>query len=260
MDKKIAQFLKKQISPNTIRNYANVFAKFISWERGTEETLLGGNRWTKDYTNWLLDQGCSNRTVNYHLTVLGIFHRDITGEKLFYDRLKEKKREVKFLSEDEVENLLKESKLPLKAVIRFMVDTGVRVSELVAVSSQIRDAVPSEIVLRGKGDKERIIVLSEAVQGLLGRTFKNGLLFGEVLEVRKIQRQLKKLGEWCRLKFPLHPHLLRHTFATRMLYAGADITEVQGMLGHSYLATTQIYTHITNGRLREVWRSIVNKR
>ena len=260
LQKEIDQFLAKQVSENTRRNYSYVFKKFNRWEGGSREVLLSGNRWTKDYTNWLVEQGNSNRTVNYALTTLGVFIKDLTGKKLFYDRLKEKKREISFLTEDQVRELLKESKMPLRAAIKFMVDTGVRVGELCSISGRIFDTVPSEIVVLGKGNKERIVVLSDEVRGVLGQLHKNGLLFGEVFQIRNLQRQIQKLGEWCRIGFPLHPHIFRHTFATKMLYAGADITEVQYMLGHSHLTTTQIYTHITNNRLREVWRDIINRK
>ncbi len=256
MQKEIDQFLRKQVSKNTIINYTSVFNKFQKWEHGNLDTVLSGNKWTKDYTNWLLEHNTSNRTVNYHLTVLGSWKRDMTGERLLYDRLKEKKKEVEFLTDDEVKNIYENAGMPLQAVIKFMVDTGVRIGELCAISERVFDVVPSEITITGKGDKTRIIVVNDEVQKLL----QPGLLFGEKLSVRKLQRQLAKHGEWCRLGKRLHPHMLRHTFATRMLYAGADITEVQYMLGHSYLATTQIYTHITNDRVREVWRSLQNAR
>lgn len=256
MTQEITQFLNKQVSDSTIKNYKSVFSKYLQWSKGDKQTFLGGNRWTKDYTNWLLEQNISNRTVNYHLTVLGILHKDLTGEKLYYDRLKEKKREVSFLSDVEISQLYNNSKMPLRAAIKFMVDTGVRIGELCSLSGQIFDVVPSEIVLRGKGGKQRIIVLSDEVQKLLSP----GLLFGQTFTVKQIQRQLFTLGDMIGLNKRVHPHMLRHTFATRMLYAGADITEVQHMLGHSHLTTTQIYTHITNDRIRDVWRSLQNQR
>jgi len=89
---------------------------------------------------------------------------------------------------------------------------------------------------------------------------RNGLLLGEVITVRKAQHRLKKFQEWIGFKKRLHPHIFRHTFATHMLWAGADITEVKEMLGHSYLSTTERYTHITQERIIEVWERVFKNR
>lgn len=258
MQDKIDQFIKKQISDNTKRNYTAVFRKFLSWEHGNLKKMRE-KRWANEYSNWLLGQNCSNRTINYHIVVLGNFYKDMTGHKIEFDRLKEKKREVTFLKPDEIIQLLDTAEGVDRVAFKFMLDTGVRVGELCTISQIKFQMVPEEILLKGKGGKQRIVVLSNDVINLLTESMENGLLFGQELTVPYLQNKLGKYGRWCGFDKKIHPHMLRHTFATRMLYAGADITEVQHMLGHSHLTTTQIYTHITNERLRGVWREIINR-
>lgn len=252
MQPQITAFLKQQLSPSTERSYALALRRFSAW---AHDTLPTGNAWTKDYVQDLLAAGLSNLSVNYHLTIVGAFYKYATGTPLQYDRLRQKSRQVEFLSPEETSALLSAATPEFEAVLSFMLDTGVRVSELVTISNTIYPTPPTEYVLAGKGGKQRILIISTATRNKL----KDGLIFGQSWTVPRIQRTLKKTAQRAGLNKNVHPHMLRHTFATQMLYNGADITDIQKMLGHSYLATTQIYTHVTDDRLRDVWNKYHSK-
>ena len=250
------EFLARYNSKSTIGNYRQVLKRFSQWRDEVPEK----NLWTKDYIDHLIKSGVSNKTINYHLTVLSKYRQYLGGEKILFDRLKEKPAVTDFLTDDEIKLLLWESEPPIRAMIRVMLDTGCRVAELEHLSRQVFDSVPKEVQIVGKGLKQRVVLLSDEARELLGKTMKNGLLFGEVLTVRKVQHRLKKFAEWIGFKKRLHPHIFRHTFATHMLWGGADITEVKEMLGHSYLSTTERYTHITQERIKEVWERVFKNR
>lgn len=250
------EFLARYNSKFTIRNYKQVFKKFAEWRDEVPEQ----NLWAKDYIDYLIKQGMGNKTINYHLTVLSKYRQYLGGEKILFDRLKEKPAVTDFLTSDEIKKVLDGSKMPLRAMIRVLLDTGCRVGELEGISKQIFHSVPKEIQVTGKGLKQRVVLLSDECRDTLGRTMRDGLLFGEVITIRKAQRRLKKLGESIGLKKILHPHIFRHTFATHMLWGGADITEVKEMLGHSHLSTTERYTHITQERIKEVWEKLFQNR
>lgn len=250
------EFLARYNSKFTIRNYRQVLKRFAEWRDGVPDQ----NLWTKDYIDHLIAQGMGNKTINYHLTVLSKYRQYLGGEKILFDRLKEKPAVTGFLTSDEIKTVLDGASIPLRAMISVMLDTGCRVGELEGISKQIFNSVPKEVQVTGKGLKQRVVLLSDETRKLLEQTIKGGLLFGEVITVRKAQRRLKKLGEWVGLKKTLHPHIFRHTFATHMLWGGADITEVKEMLGHSHLSTTERYTHITQERIKEVWEKLFQNR
>ena len=143
-----------------------------------------------------------------------------------------------------------------------MYATGIRVSELASIN--IDDIVNSEqIKVLGKGSKFRVVYINEKsrinLQDYLKERMKksvnsNSLFinkYGKRLSVRSIQKIIKKYGFIAGLDTSIHPHMLRHTFATQMLSNGADLRTVQTLLGHSRIATTQIYTHVANKDMEE---------
>lgn len=257
MEQKIREYIKKQLAENTKENYERVLQRFVEWNKGN---IRKGNLWVKEYQQHLLGQGMSNKSVNYHLTVVLAFCKEITGKTLYFDRLKEKPAQVKPVEDGDLGRMLGDASDEWQAVIRFMVDTGVRVSELASISERIFHEVPQEILITGKGMRQRVVVLGEGTREAVGRVMRGGLLFGRVITKRAVQWQLSRLAKRNGVSGGVHPHMLRHTMATQMLEAGADITDVQRMLGHQWLATTQIYTHVSDKRIREVWRRSIDKR
>jgi len=206
---------------------------------------------------------------------------------------KKGKRLPKILSKDEVERLLKapaqlakdetEPEQPRQrlfkeyatardtAIIEVLYSTGMRVSELTGMDEKNVDPYSGTVKALGKGKKERLCLLGGPAQRalrhavdlrdrywmVLGRKGQPSAIFlnrlGTRLTSRSVERLLKKYLDQAGLQRSYSPHTLRHSFATHMLDAGADLRSVQELLGHASLSTTQIYTHITVERLKEVY-------
>ncbi len=233
-------------------------------------------------------------TQAYHTIVIRTFlkylaKRDVTtlaAEKIEIGRVPD--RQVDFLEYDEVERLLA---APTKddirarrdrALLALLFSAGLRVSELTGLDRDQVNLAKDEFSVRGKGSKLRIVFLSpsakEAIQRYLEqRTDIDPALFiahpkkglvnkknaqRETLRLtpRTIARLVKYYAKKAGLVKDVHPHTLRHSFATDLLRNGADIRSVQAMLGHASITTTQIYTHVTNERLKEVHQSFHGKR
>jgi integrase/recombinase XerC len=182
-----------------------------------------------------------------------------------------------FLSAEEIAKLLESppsslaSGLRDRAILETMYSSGLRVSELVGLSLEDIDFPGSLIRVRGKGRKERLSPLGSYAQ----KALKNWLTkrkpdpkgskndtqavflnrFGRRLTSRSVGRMLEKCLKQCGLDQRTSPHTLRHSFATHLLDRGADIRSVQELLGHKSLITTQIYTHVSTTRLREVYET-----
>lgn len=188
---------------------------------------------------------------------------------------KQEKRLPKFLELDDVKRLLAAPDATTllgcrdTAMLETLYSTGVRVSELVGIEVSEVDFTGECLRIRGKGRKERITPISltalQAIQRYLdmrraelGQTeISNQPLFvnkhGSRLSTRSVRRKLDKYLIQCGLDPTISPHTLRHTFATHMLNNGADLRSVQELLGHRSISTTQIYTHVTTGRLKEAF-------
>ncbi len=175
----------------------------------------------------------------------------------------------------EVQNLDKKSGIRDKAIIETLYSTGLRVSELVALNRDEVNLETGEFTVVGKGRKARTVYLSpEAIKWLKkylftradpyvplfirysGKKMQENDFDGESLRItpRSVQRLIKKYVKRSGISVDATPHTLRHTYATGLLSEGADLREVQEMLGHSNVSTTQIYTHITNKQLRDIHR------
>lgn len=158
------------------------------------------------------------------------------------------------------------------AILELLYSTGMRINELVTLPEERIDLLGGMVLVRGKGKKERLCPLGnpaiEALQKnldfrenvwlLSGKQKVRSPVFlnqsGTAISARSIERMMKKYVLFCGLNPELTPHSLRHSFATHLLDAGADLRSVQELLGHESLSTTQIYTHISIERLKEVYR------
>jgi len=154
-----------------------------------------------------------------------------------------------------------------RAILETLYGTGIRLSELVALRAGDVDHHGATLRVMGKGRKERIVPIGRAAGNAIReylaskegkpRAFQDPLFEGRqgrAVSARTVQRLVKKrLAEVSEIR-RLSPHVLRHTFATHMLNAGADLRAVQELLGHTSLSSTQIYTHVTTERLKEVYR------
>lgn len=284
-------------SQATIANYDRYLATFLAIAKVTKPqdiTLeavrtyrLSLNRRPGRNQNEL-----KRNTQNYHLIALRTFlkylaKRDIpslTPEKIELAKVPD--RQVTFLEGDDLERFL-ESPLKTdepkiiqvrdKALVEMLFSTGLRVSEL---SNLLREQVnlkKDEFSVRGKGAKLRMVFVSNHARHWLKeylalRQDTSPSLFvrhdraagkmesdAHPLTPRSIQRLVSRYARAAGIMRPITPHVLRHSFATDLLRGGADIRSVQELLGHASITTTQVYTHVTNEKLKEVYQSFHGK-
>ncbi len=189
---------------------------------------------------------------------------------------KQEKKLPRFLEYEEVQRLLNAPPTSTwlgardRAILETLYSTGMRVSELVALNMEDVDFLGEVIHIRGKGKKERISPIgSSALQAIQhyiefrnkrmanDSSFDGKVLFankhGQRLSTRSVRRKMDKYLKEAGLDPAISPHTLRHSFATHMLNNGADLRSVQELLGHQSLSTTQVYTHVTTSRMKQVY-------
>lgn len=232
----------------------------------------------------------SRKTQGYHAIAIRSFLRWLTKndfEVMSADKIELPKiteRQVKFLTGEQVERLLNAPTLSNlggkrdKAILELLYSTGLRVSELCKLDRDMVNLERREFGIVGKGGKGRVVFLSKRaadwISGYLAeRPDHYRPLFiqhrGEPdpttpdekmrLSCRTIQRMIKKYARKVKLPVDATPHIMRHSFATDLLMAGADIRSVQEMLGHKNIQTTQIYTHVTHKHLKDIHEAFHGK-
>jgi len=229
-------------------------------------------------------------TQNYHIIALRAFLKylikkdvkTLSPEKI--ELSDTEARDITFLDGDEVERLITSASGNAlqekrdRAILETLFSTGLRISELVGLNRDKINLDRGEFAVIGKGGKQRLVFLSDrsrdAIKSYLGtrhdldpalfvRHKKIGTSADDKpgrLSARQIQRLIKLYAKQAGLLKKITPHTLRHSFATDLLIAGADLRSVQQLLGHSSVTTTQLYTHVTDQRLRDVHRSFHGKR
>jgi integrase/recombinase XerD len=276
--------VEKGLSDNTIQAYRRDITKFAAF---AAKRRLGagdvGRGDIVDFLGTLYRKGLDSRSVARHLVTIRHFFRFALVEGYVQDdpaatiespRFRQSLPE--FLSLDEVDRLLRQPDTAAiagmrdRAMIELMYSCGLRVSELCGLRVADLEAEAGCLRCIGKGDKERLVPVGrqalEAVQRYLRASRPKLLGDGSSphLFLNQAGRQVgritfwKKLGEYGRkagLRKALTPHMLRHSFATHLLDRGADLRSVQMMLGHSDISTTQIYTHVVEERLKQVYRA-----
>lgn len=284
--------VEKGSSPLTIRNYKHYLNRFVDWmsKKGIEQELAGINSDVvtafRQYLNRLpgtKGETMSRRTQAYHVIALRSFLKWLikndknvmSPDKI--DLPKQADRQVQFLSGEEVERLLNAPSLSKingkrdKAILEMLFSTGLRISELVKLDIESIDFDRKEFGVLGKGGRSRAVFLSTRAAEWL-QVYINARkdhfkpLFirhsgkhdpateDEKMRItpRSVQRMMMKYSKKVKLPFTATPHVLRHSFATDLLMAGADLRSVQEMLGHKNISTTQIYTHVTNKHLKDI--------
>lgn len=285
--------IEKNRSVKTRTNYERYLKKFFEFSEVskpgqiTPEVVRQYRLWLNRQTN-LDGNGLKKVTQNYYLIGLRNFlkylaKRDI--ETLSADKIelgKQSERQIIFLEENELERLLNApdnnslKSLRDKAILELLFSTGLRVSELCALNRDSINFRSEEFTVRGKGDKIRLVFISETAkeaiknylekrkdvdEALFIRNVKNPSKADDLrLTTRSVERLVKFYAAKSGLSKKVTPHTIRHSFATDLLINGADIRSVQELLGHSNITTTQIYTHITDKRLREVHRAFHGRR
>ncbi|ERN54518.1 site-specific tyrosine recombinase XerD [Alkalihalophilus marmarensis] len=288
MQKDVSEFLhyiqiERGLAENTIQSYRRDllnYAKFLQNVIDIQTFKDATRHMIVDYLFFLKEQGRAEATIARTIASIRAFHQFLLREKLseqdpsvHLDIPKASKRLPKVLSLEEVEALLTISgqdhlSIRNRAMMETLYATGMRVSEL--INLKLTDTHLSMGFVRciGKGNKERIIPLGQqatkALQLYLEQARSTMLKknrheyvfvnhYGRPLTRQGFWKIVKKLAEAAKIEKELTPHTLRHSFATHLLENGADLRAVQEMLGHVDISTTQIYTHVTKTRMKDVY-------
>jgi len=237
----------------------------------------------RDYLAHLMKQGLVKASIARKLSAIRSFYRYLlqvglvsTSPAATTSSPKLDRCLPSFLTQEEVRRLLEAPDLSTpqgqrdRALLELLYASGLRVSELVQLNLEQVNFDTREIRVWGKGAKERAVLMgkpaAEALatyisQGrpkLLGEKKSNALLvnrYGGRLNERRVQRILERCARLVGIDKRVHPHMLRHTFATHLLDGGADLRVVQELLGHAALSSTQIYTHVTKSQAKKVYLS-----
>jgi integrase/recombinase XerD len=269
------------LSANTVAAYRRDLAKFAEWLAGRDPTRLS-IRELADYASWLHRRGLAPASIARHVVSLKVFFRYLQLEGVMRENLAELlgtqrlwSRVPKVLSVELVDHLL-DSPAPGdllwrrdRALLELLYATGCRASEVSNLT--VADVHLSEgyCVCRGKGDRQRIVPVgrraAEAVREYLanerpalieGATSEPRWLLlsrrGQRLRRERIWELVKRYAIRAGAPASIGPHTLRHSFATHLVAGGADLRQVQEMLGHASITTTQIYTHVDPARLKKV--------
>ncbi|OIP85000.1 hypothetical protein AUK04_01790 [Candidatus Roizmanbacteria bacterium CG2_30_33_16] len=253
-------------------------------EKITEEMIRGFRLYlSHNYKNPYKGE-LKRQTQNYFLVALRSFFKYLTRQKLkvispeMIELGKTRDRNLRHLTKEQMQRLFQAVEtsdiigIRNRTILEVLFSTGLRVSELVGLNRDQVNLRTCEFGVIGKGGKARVVFLSKNAKDWLQKYFDkrndpyrplflrysgpkaNDELNDEKqrLSVRSIERMIEKYRVMAGIPIRIGPHILRHSYATDLLYNGADIRSVQEMLGHKNIATTQIYTHITNARLKDV--------
>ena len=279
--------LERRLSPYTVRNYRGALENFFAWLRRNADWTGDLNAIPKvTVRSFLIEERrrLARRTLRNHVSGLRTFFRHCiergTVERNPFQGLtlpKLDKNLPKFLTAKQAAELLAQpmkliktdSGDPFRAwrdrlVLELLYGGGLRVSELVGLDYADVDLARAAVRVFGKGGKERLCPIGPAAAFCI-RRFRDEFAadvslhapvvvnrVGRRLTVRSVQSLLKKYLRMAGLPIDLTPHKLRHSFATHLLDNGADLRSVQEMLGHAALSTTQVYTHVSVARLKQV--------
>lgn len=288
--------LEKNASQLTVRNYYHYLYRFSDFAGEIEpakidqELIRKYRLYLSRYTDPKTQKPLKRVTQNYFLIALRAFLKYLSKKdikSLAPEKVELGKPDpspIKVLDQDSLEKLLDAPSLSDKSglrdrcILELLFSTGLRVSELASLNVDQINISSKEFRIIGKGNKERVVFISDDAADILdsylkSRKDKFAPLFirfqGKVdpadngenmrLTPRSVERIVEKYVKALGLSIKATPHTLRHSFATDLLTNGADLRSVQELLGHSNIATTQIYTHVTNKQLKEVHKAFHSK-
>jgi integrase/recombinase XerD len=279
--------VEKGLAVNTLSAYRRDLAKFEEFAKKRKLALVAVKRDDLvDFLACLYRQKLESKTVARHLVTLRNFFRHAQVEELIaedptahLESPKIRRSLPGYLRLDEVERLLElpDQTTPLglrdRAMLEVLYSTGLRVSELTSLRVMDLDTKVGCVRCIGKGDKERIVPVGRKALAIVEKYLRHGRTAligttrgtaGAFLFVNRRGGRISRVGVWkifssygrkAGLRVPLTPHMLRHSFATHLLERGADLRSVQLMLGHSDISTTQIYTHVVEERLKQIYKA-----
>ena len=286
LDSIIEQFLDQLwqeygLSQNTIESYRLDLAQFTDWLDSPREFLTVDHSKLQDFLGFRIDQGYKASSSLRMLSCLRKFFRFLYLENYRKDdptatleSFRKPTRLPKSLNEEQVTDLLNVPNIfdPIelrdKAMLELLYATGLRVTELVSLTTENMSLRQGVVRIIGKGDKERLVPMGEEAIYWIQEYFQQArpILLNQqqsnVVFPSKRGTQMTRQTFWHRIKYyaqlagieseKLSPHVLRHAFATHLVNHGADLRVVQMLLGHSDLSTTQIYTHVAKARLKSL--------
>ena len=276
--------VEKGLAPNTVISYRRDLQGFVEYlNQIGKDVAITSREDVRDFLASLYARGLAARSVARHLvSVRSLFQFLIESGNLGADPTAEVESPQlgyslpKYLTAEEVEALLRQPDpakpegLRDKAMLEVLYATGLRVSELVNLEGQDFDVNLGIVRCRGKGNKERLVPVGKSALRALALYVEQGrssfakgrdlsFLFlnrrGKPLTRVGFWKILSRYGRAAGIKTPITPHLVRHSFATHLLERGADLRSIQLMLGHSDISTTQVYTHVLEERLKQVYRA-----
>lgn len=287
--------IEQNRSQKTIRNYDHYLTRLADYA-GDITIADIDQELVRKWRLWLNRLGTNTSdelektTLNYHLIALRSFLKFLNKRGLDcmapdkIELARTKRPQVTFLNEDELQRMFEqpdtstEAGLRDRALLELLFSSGLRVSELVGLDREHINLKRREFMVRGKGQKDRPIFISEEaadwLQKYLDRRADNVrplfIRYGgrktvdrsgnfHRLTARSVQRLVAHYALMAGITKHVSPHTLRHSFATNLLMNGADLRSVQAMLGHSNISTTQIYTHVTDPHLKEVHQKFHHK-
>ncbi len=277
--------IERNLSPKTITNYSFYLHTLNRWLEQNTQIIKASqlnSQNLKGFRAYLDNLGIKSNTQNYYLIALRSLLRYLTkagNQVMLPDQIELAKieaHEIKFMNKSQIKKLLS---LPTtsnilglrnKAIMELLFSTGLRVSELCGLDRNDISFALRQFSVIGKGQKVRIVFLSPSAaiwlkKYLAKRTDTFDALFirhlktkrlmpnDRRLTVRSIQTIIENYALKAKIPFKVTPHMFRHSFATDLLNNGADLRSVQEMLGHKNIATTQIYTHVTNEQLKNTY-------
>ena len=279
--------VSRRAAAHTIKSYSSDLVQFAQFVQGADGAgaAVGEVDYLliRRYLAHLQTTGRARSSAGRKLASLRAFFRFLASKKLIasdptvgIQSPRKEKLLPTFLREEQVDLLMQtpDCSTPLglrdRAVLETLYATGMRVSELVSLNERDLRAGSDEIRVMGKGSKQRIVLVGSAAREALADYLSagrpalaakapggSGALFlnhrGTKLTDRSVQRIVNKHIKAVSDSLKISPHTMRHTFATHMLAHGADLRSVQELLGHSSVVTTQIYTHVTRERMKEVY-------
>lgn len=284
MDKLINHFInyfenELNYSKNTIKSYQKDLEIFKTFVKDTNINKIDYN-YIREYLSYLYEKNYSKTSIARNISTLRSFFKYLYSENIIKDNPlvlisnpKLDKKLPKVLNYQELENLLltPDINTPIglrdACILELLYSTGIRVNELTNIKINDINFTEKKILILGKGNKERYVLFGnlclKKINDYLrnGRTYldkdNNQYLFlnkkGKKISDRTIRTMIDTMCNKASIKMHISPHTLRHTFATHMLNEGADLKTVQELLGHENLSTTQIYTHVSNEYLRNIY-------
>ena len=278
----INKFLKylnveKKYSDNTIKSYEIDLLELYDFRT---DLINIDNKLVREYLDYLYSKGLKRNSISRKISSIRSFYNYLVKEKIikmnyFKDagRIKKDGSLPKYIKDNDLEKLFncfnKEKTLEQRnlLILEMLYATGIRVSELVNIKINDINTYNKSIKILGKGRKERIVFYGSFCEDILELYLNDGRLElskgnneylflnknGNKLSSRYIGKMIDNTIRKCEVDYHVSPHTLRHTFATDMLNAGADLISVKELLGHSSIDTTSIYTHITNEQIKKVY-------